>query len=474
MSTSKDANGFVDSRDHRRRELNWEACRLDPWVVAVLALASLAILAPSVAPLPRFSELVWWCIVLCAIQLFPVRSASGASLDVSFPVLLAAAFVFGPGVGTAVAAIAYLDPEEWSGQLTLGQAACNRSMRVLSVSSAGAVFQLLGGFSVGWPLALAVGLAAVLADMVVNYGLAALLLHRLAGLEVSAALHEMRMGPFRGFLAAYAAYGCLALPMAALYLRVGDWTLVTFLIPVLIARQAFSRAQQLEYAENALTRKDEAMRRVSAQIAQERSDERRRIASSLHDDVLQSLHFLTLHAQVIREDLRHGRLLQLEEDIPLLLKTSHELSDLTRSVISDLRSSPLGRRGVGPALADVAREMADEYEGSLALDIQTIRGDPVQHIVVYQIGREALANAVKHSRAANIWVSLREESGAVRLVVKDDGCGFDPAPGGRPNHFGLCLMEERATSAGGTVEVWSAPGRGTCVTAVFALPADDS
>lgn len=427
----------------------------------------------GVSDLPPLAELAWWCLTLCAIQLFPIRSSSGLRLGVDPPVWLAAAFVFGPAVGAAVTAIAYSDPAEWTGVVTLSRAACNRFMRGLSAASAGIVFHALGGFTLAWPLLLAAGLVAVVVGMVANYGLGALLVHRLTRAGPLTALWQTRKGPFPGFLLSYVAFGCIAVPMAAFYQRVGSWTLVVFLIPALLVRQTVSHAQQLDDAKRSLAEKDRAVRRVSSQVVRERSDERLRIASALHDDVLQRLHFLTLHAQVIREDLRQGNLLQLEDDIPLFLEKSQEMAEVCRSVISGLRSSSLGLEGVAPALADLVREIADGCEGTVVLDIQAVAGDPRLHDAVYQIGREAITNAVKHSGAENIWISLQEEPGVVRLVVSDDGCGFDPSTGGRSDHFGMWLMQEQATAAGGTVEVGSTPGQGTCVTALFAPPAED-
>lgn len=465
-----DAQSSQASRhQHPANTPAWPACGVEAWLFALLAIVSVAGLlrrASASAP-PSPSELAWWCVLILGIQLFPVRSKSGMRLDFDLPVLLAVAFVFGPGIGTAVAAIAYVDLQEWNGRLTLGHAAFNRSIRVLSVAAAGIVFRLLGGLLVGWPRVLVSGCLAVLADIVVNYGLGALVVNRLTHTGFRRALEQMRLGPFPGFLAAYVAYGCLAVPMAALYERVGDWTLVTFLIPGLIARQAFSRAQQLEDARGILAEKDNAMRHVSQQIIQERNDERLRIASSLHDDVLQSLHFLTLHAQVIKEDLRHGRLLQLEEDVPLLLQKSQETAELTRGVISDLRSSPLGRGGVSRMLAEFARDIADEFGGTIELDIQAILGDSTRQTSIYQVGREAIANAVKHSRATRIWVSLKEESGTAHLVVRDNGSGFAAENGVRPNHFGLTLMRERVGATNGRLSLDSAPGQGTRLEAWF-------
>ncbi len=78
-----------------------------------------------------------------------------------------------------------------------------------------------------------------------------------------------------------------------------------------------------------------------------------------------------------------------------------------------------------------------------------------------------MTNAARYSQADSISVSLREEGGLVRLVVEDDGVGFDPALVDKSEHFGLQLIIERVEAVEGAVMVESALGRGTRVVAVL-------
>ena len=82
---------------------------------------------------------------------------------------------------------------------------------------------------------------------------------------------------------------------------------------------------------------------------------------------------------------------------------------------------------------------------------------------VYRIAREALVNAVRHARARSIEVELEFEKRRLRLVVRDDGIGIDPAvlQAGREGHWGLSGMRERAQRIGARLDFWSAPQRGT-------------
>ena len=80
-------------------------------------------------------------------------------------------------------------------------------------------------------------------------------------------------------------------------------------------------------------------------------------------------------------------------------------------------------------------------------------------------------NAVKHAQASRVDVRLAHRVGTIVLEVRDDGKGFDPT-GSLPGHLGLCSMRERATHLSGTLEIESAPGRGTCVRATIPYAAE--
>jgi signal transduction histidine kinase len=88
----------------------------------------------------------------------------------------------------------------------------------------------------------------------------------------------------------------------------------------------------------------------------------------------------------------------------------------------------------------------------------------ITQLLVYQIAREALTNAIRHSEARLIKVRVWQDGRSVRLSVEDDGIGFAPEPT-KPDHFGLQLIRERVEAAQGSVLLDSAPGRGTRIVA---------
>lgn len=91
--------------------------------------------------------------------------------------------------------------------------------------------------------------------------------------------------------------------------------------------------------------------------------------------------------------------------------------------------------------------------------------------LLYQSAREALSNAYKYSGASRLTVRLAAVDHGVRLVVSDDGAGFDcrRATRGRRHGYGLRLMAVAVRDAGGCVDIDSTPGRGTCVTVTLPL-----
>jgi signal transduction histidine kinase len=81
---------------------------------------------------------------------------------------------------------------------------------------------------------------------------------------------------------------------------------------------------------------------------------------------------------------------------------------------------------------------------------------------LFAIGREALANVIKHADASKAWVHVEARSGRVLVEVRDDGSGFDPSAR-HPGHFGLESMHSRAAELGGVLTISSAPRAGTVV-----------
>jgi signal transduction histidine kinase len=98
-----------------------------------------------------------------------------------------------------------------------------------------------------------------------------------------------------------------------------------------------------------------------------------------------------------------------------------------------------------------------------------VDGPPSLQLLIYQVAREALMNAVRHSGARNISIRLLKDESEARLIVGDDGTGFAKNGVDREYHFGLQLMKERVEQAEGVMHIESRLGEGTQVLVRFPL-----
>jgi signal transduction histidine kinase len=131
-----------------------------------------------------------------------------------------------------------------------------------------------------------------------------------------------------------------------------------------------------------------------------------------------------------------------------------------------LRAAPLEGRNLGEALEAIAQRIAEEH--GLILDFSvnaSVRPLPVRvETGLFRIAQEALTNIARHAHAKNVTVKLLVLTNKIKLIVIDDGRGFDPDQV-HPDRFGLRGLHERAKLLGGKLKVESSPGCGTRVEA---------
>jgi signal transduction histidine kinase len=232
------------------------------------------------------------------------------------------------------------------------------------------------------------------------------------------------------------------------------------------------RAERLHEASGRLEAKDEAIRRTAESISDERRDERVTLAGELHDSVLPPLFKVHLMGQVIKEDLDAGRLLELDADLPELLSATDEAQRAVREVVSELRSSPIGPGGLAGTVRQLARHLEANGAPPLVLSLGDFPAAPSTNLVLYQAAREAMLNASLYAKSGVIRVHLWSEDGEARLMVVDEGVGFDTARVDERNHFGLQFMRERVEALGGRFVIDSKLGKGTVV--AVSVPLEES
>jgi signal transduction histidine kinase len=452
------------SPDRLRRE---ESAQFRAFALAViglncLSLGAVAAWAPGRLP-DQPLELLAWITLVAVAGLVPLSSGKGPSLAMDLPLLLAAAFTFGPLASGLIALLGAVDIRELKREVSWSRAVWNRSQTSLSVMCASATFASLGELG-DWPLTPLVALLALAADASVNYlivGFGTSLRNRRPLLE---SLGAMRIGSPTTFLLSYACFGFLGILIAEAYSAFGLSGVLASVAPIILGRQAFLHRSRLENVEISLAQSTTALRHVDERIAAERRDERTRIAAALHDEVLQDLYNVTIRAQVLRQDLLSGRLLELEDDLPAVVQASEAAVEDLREVIQGLRSATVGHAGLVETLTLFARHLEKESGVQIvqSLDSST-RLTPERELVVYQIAREALTNSVRHSHAKTIWLSVSSTPDSFEAVIEDDGSGFNMDELSDHLHFGLQLMKERADSIEGELEIRSSRGSGTVI-----------
>lgn len=212
------------------------------------------------------------------------------------------------------------------------------------------------------------------------------------------------------------------------------------------------------------------LRAVGARAADAAERERQRIARELHDGIAQTLAAIRLRLRLVRAttepDLHDHQLSGISAEIG-------EAIEELRRIARGLRPVSLDVLGLADAIESYARPLADACGLGLELRTEPVAGLLAHdaELALFRILQEALANVLHHSRAHSVSIGLRAVDRTVELVVEDDGRGYVVAEviDGDGRGLGLLGMQERASYVGGRVDITSAPGHGTRITA--AVPA---
>lgn len=220
--------------------------------------------------------------------------------------------------------------------------------------------------------------------------------------------------------------------------------------------------------------RETGLQTYAAQILQAQEEERRRIAQELHDDTIQSL------AVLCRElDAAHNESLADSGALRMRLREMHAYAE---SIVSSVRTFARGLRppilddlGLTPAIERLLSDLTTQTSigGRLLVRGADRRLSLDAELALFRIAQEALRNVAWHSEASHVDVRLNYLHGETRLIVADNGTGFtaprrlEDLAGAKS--MGLLGMHERARILGGSLEVRSAPSRGTRI--IARLPA---
>jgi two-component system nitrate/nitrite sensor histidine kinase NarX len=202
------------------------------------------------------------------------------------------------------------------------------------------------------------------------------------------------------------------------------------------------------------------------------SQERHLLARELHDSIAQSLAFLKIQVQLMRDALHAGNPVEINQVLEEIDVGVRESYGDVRELLLHFRTRT-NTEDIEPALATTLRKFEHQsgLKATLNLQGQGMPLSPDLQIQALHIVQEALCNVRKHARASQVWLDVQQQP-SWRFEVRDDGMGFltdnDELD---ETHVGLRIMTERAQRIGAQLEVISTPGHGSSIILTLPLPA---
>jgi two-component system, NarL family, sensor histidine kinase DegS len=202
-------------------------------------------------------------------------------------------------------------------------------------------------------------------------------------------------------------------------------------------------------------------------LAQE--EERKRIAREIHDGPAQSMANLILRTEIAERLLAQGETEVVKEELGELKSQVRMELEEVRKIIFNLRPMALDDLGLVPTLRKLTKDFEDKTRLRTKLEVKghERRLNSGVEVALFRLIQESLSNIVKHAHATYVSVEIAFHPGALRVVIQDNGIGFDAElverklSGGSGNHFGLVGMKERVKLLQGKFELESKANVGT-------------
>jgi len=197
--------------------------------------------------------------------------------------------------------------------------------------------------------------------------------------------------------------------------------------------------------------------------------ERERLARELHDTVVPEIYTIGLFIEALELALKAGKQEAVAKDLSELQTAVRESLAGLRLILLGLRPPILNEVGLAEAMHLWLDLVAARFgiQTELKVDNSWLLDEDVEE-ALYRITQEAVNNTLKHARATKVFVELQNTDHTTRLIVKDNGRGFDLGAVKTISGFGLRNIHERAASIHASLEIDTAPGKGTCINVVVA------
>jgi signal transduction histidine kinase len=213
---------------------------------------------------------------------------------------------------------------------------------------------------------------------------------------------------------------------------------------------------------DALREREARIAQLSAHLLQVQEQERKRISRELHDETGQGLMVIRLYLGMLEAGIKSRMArTKIRETVSVVDRTI----DGIRRIIARLSPLVLQELGLIAAIRKEAKDFARTtgVRARVAVPSEVGRLAPETEAAVYRVVQEALHNVAKHAQATSVSINMQRDNGSVKLLVEDDGVGFQPrfASSSRGHSFGLAGIKERVGMLGGVVKVVSGKGKGT-------------
>ena len=224
------------------------------------------------------------------------------------------------------------------------------------------------------------------------------------------------------------------------------------------------RLQQERAAQQTFTR----------QLILSQENERKRVAAELHDGLGQNL--LLIKNRLVMATARQADPAELNRQLEAATAATTRAIGEVRSISQALRPAALEQIGLTKAMEWMVEQSGEGSATKFSAELDNIDGllAPEMEMNLFRIVQEGLNNITRHARADQVILEIQREAGGLRVSLFDNGCGFDVqerrAGVGAGRGLGLTGMDERVKYLGGSLDLQSAPGRGTRITVQIPLP----
>ncbi|MHC4939411.1 MAG: sensor histidine kinase [Planctomycetota bacterium] len=220
--------------------------------------------------------------------------------------------------------------------------------------------------------------------------------------------------------------------------------------------RSIQAAQELQLERE---RSAEVLRDLSQRVMESQEEERRRIASELHDGLGQELALLAVEADMLAQSQREPE--EFAETLRGISEHAQSIASQVHAISHALHPAPLEQLGVITATRSLCDELARVHGVEIEVTADETRASVPRDVALclYRIAQEALGNAIRHGQTKRASVRIAVADDAIGLVVADEGIGFDEST--KRSGLGLVGMRERVRHLGGRFGLTSQPNEGT-------------